>query len=255
MAVASQPAPELRGRVSRYHGFVEATGEPLRRREGPGVDVVVVLSFAHEWVVDDASLTSFVGGLHDRQVTTEHAGRSYGIQIDLAPPAARALFRIPMHELAQRTVPLEDVLPDRTLVERLADAPDWPGRFRLLDAVLARRFAEAEPAPREIEWAWRRLHETHGRLAIAALAQELGWSRKRIVARFREQVGLPPKTVARVMRFERARQLAAASTRPDWARIAAECGYYDQSHLTRDFRAVTGRPPATFFQDAVSAAA
>ena len=255
MAAVGTPAPELRERVSRYYGFAEATSGPLRRREGPGVDVVVVLSLEHEWLIDDEPRVLFVGGLTDRQVTTEHAGRSYGIQIDLPPPAAYGLFGVPMDELARCTVALEDVLPDRMLVERLAEIDNWRARFELLDAILARRFADAPPPSREIEWAWRRLRDTHGRVAIGALTRELGWSRKRMVARFREQVGLPPKAIARVMRFERARELARADSSPDWARIAVVCGYYDQSHLTRDFRAVTGLPPATFFQDAVSVAA
>jgi len=255
MAAVGTPAPELRERVSRYYGFAEATSGPLRRREGPGVDVVVVLSFEHEWLIDNESRVSFVGGLTDRQVTTEHAGRSYGIQIDLPPPAAYGLFGVPMHELAQRTVALEDVFPDRTLVERLVEADGWRARFELLDAMFGRAFADARPPSREIEWAWRRLRDTHGTVAIGSLALELGWSRKRMVARFREQVGLAPKAIARVMRFERARELAQTDSSPDWARIAVECGYYDQSHLTRDFRAVTGLPPATFFQDAVSVAA
>ncbi len=255
MAAVGEPAPELRGRAARYYGFSEATPGPLRRREGPGVAVVVVLSFEHGWLIDDKPRASFVGGLTDRQVTTEHAGRSYGMQIDVPPPAAYGLFGVPMHELARRTVPLEEVVPDRTLVEQLAEADGWRARFELLDTLLARRFADARPPSREIEWAWRRLSETHGRVPVGTLARELGWSRKRIVARFREQVGLPPKAVARVMRFERAREVARADSRPNWARIAVECGYYDQSHLTRDFRAVTGMPPATFFQDAASVAA
>jgi AraC-like DNA-binding protein len=55
--------------------------------------------------------------------------------------------------------------------------------------------------------------------------------------------------VARLLRFERARALTEQATDPDWTRIALEAGYYDQSHMINDFRAVTGRTPATFFQD------
>jgi AraC-like DNA-binding protein len=54
------------------------------------------------------------------------------------------------------------------------------------------------------------------------------------------------------MRFERARTLAEAAERPDWARIAVDAGYYDQSHLINDFRRVTGRTPVTFFQDSTA---
>ena len=89
-------------------------------------------------------------------------------------------------------------------------------------------------------------------MPVGELARELGWSRKRLVARFREHVGLPPKAVAKLLRFERARELAG--TMP-WAELAFECGYYDQSHLINDFRAVTGRTPETFLQDTLSDAA
>ena len=248
MAVWRTPAPALEGYVSSYVGFTETAPGPVRRREGPGRDVVLIVSLEHEWLIDDVRHTSFAGGLRESQVTTEHAGRSHGLQINLSPLAARALFRSPMHELAERVVDLDDV-GEAAVAERVAELPDWDARFELLDAVLTRRFANAQPPARDVAWAWQRLCETHGRVRVRSLAEELGWSGKRIVARFREHVGLPPKAVARLLRFHRARELALASERPDWARIAAATGYYDQSHLSRDFVAVTGRPPATFFQD------
>jgi AraC-like DNA-binding protein len=254
-SVQGNPAPQLHGAVSSYHGFREETPGPMRRREGPGRDVVLIVSFGEEWLIDGERLTSFAAGLHDRQVTTEHGGRSFGMHIDLAPPAAYMLFGLPLHTVAHRGIPLEDALDEPLLVDRLYDEGDWAARFRLLDEVLMKRLADARPPTAGVVWAWRRLVETGGRVAVTAMAQELGWSRKRIVARFREEIGLPPKAVARLLRFERARALAERSTQPDWARIAAECGYYDQSHLTNDFRAVTGRTPETFFQDTVAPAA
>jgi AraC-like DNA-binding protein len=159
------------------------------------------------------------------------------------------LFGLPLHTLAHRAVSLEDVFDEPSLVDRLYDAGGWEARFGLVDAVLLRRLADTRPPTPGVAWAWRRLVETDGRVAIGALADELGWSRKRIVARFREEVGLPPKAMARLLRFERARALAERPGRHDWVRIAVECGYYDQSHLINDFRAVTGRTPETFLQD------
>ena len=250
--IVGTPAASLRGDVSRYVGFREVTAAPMRRREGPGIDVVVIVSFEEEWLIDEQRHTSFVGGLRETQVTTEHAGRSFGMQIDLAPTAAFALFG-PLDELANTVVPLEEVIAEPHLVEQLAEAGS-DDRFELLDRVLSRRLAESTRAAREVEWAWQRLLATRGRARVGALAEELGWSRRRLVARFREQVGLPPKAAARMIRFDHARALAERSQRPDWARIAFDCGYYDQSHLINDFRSVTGRTPVTFFQDAAASA-
>ena len=256
MAVEGTPAPLLRGLVAtNYHGFEELAAGPVRRREGPGSSVVLILSFGEEWLIDGERLTSFAAGLRRHQVTTEHAGHSFGMHVNLAPPAARMLFRMPLHELAERAVPLEDVLGDPSLAERLHAADSWPTRFRLLDAVLEKWFADAQGPSAEIVWAWGQLAASGGRIPVNALCSELGWSRKRIAARFREEVGLPPKTVARLLRFERARSLAERSRRPDWARLALDCGYYDQSHLINDFRSFTGRTPETFFQDATAPAA
>jgi AraC-like DNA-binding protein len=249
------PTPALRSHVSSYYGFREERAGPLRRREGPGADVVVIISFGEEWLIDDERFTSFAAGLHEVQVTTEHGGRAHGMQVNLFAPAAYMLFGLPLHELAHREVPLEDVLPEPSLVERLYDKPDWPARFDLLDDVLTKRLADGRAPTAGVVWAWERLCATHGRLPVGRLAEELGWSRRRLVERFREQIGLPPKAVARLLRFEHARELAERSDRPRWAEIAFECGYYDQSHLINDFRAVTGRTPVTFFQDTAATAA
>jgi AraC-like DNA-binding protein len=250
MLTRRAPAAPLAGRVKSYYGFEVQTPEPVCQREGPGTDVVVILTFEEHWLIDGERRTSFIGGLHDRQVTTEHPGRSLGMQVNLDPLAARALVGAPLHELAHRTVPVEEIL-DPFLVERLAGAAAWDDRFALLDDVLSSRLADAHHS-REIAWAWGRLRETHGRVAIGELAAELGWSRKRIVSRFRDEIGLPPKAVARLLRFERARELAG--TMP-WGELAFECGFSDQSLLIAEFRRVTGRTPETFLQDTVAQAA
>jgi AraC-like DNA-binding protein len=250
MLVERGPHPALRGHVRSYYGFAEETAGPLRRREGPGSSVVIVISFEHEWRIGQAlaperpfeRFTSFVAGMHDAAVLTEHLGRSEGIQVNLSPPAAAVLLRIPMHELARRIVPFEDVLPGG-LVERLADSPDWNTRFDLLETALAERLA-SDARPDGAAWAWRRLAETHGQIRVETLCDELGWSRRRLGARFREEVGLPPKTVARLLRLDRAIELAGSGMA--WAEVAYNCGYFDQSHLVNEFRRTTGASPTQY---------
>jgi AraC-like DNA-binding protein len=254
--VERDPTPALRSYVRRYYGFRETTGSPVRRREGPGVDVVVLLSFGPEWRIGDATNparplerhTSFVAGLHGASVLTEHDGLSHGMQVSLTPPGAYALFGIPMHELTDRTVALDAVAGRRAdlLEEQLAALGGWAARFDLLDATFASRLAHVRPPSSGLVWAWRRLTETHGRVPIGTLAGELGWSRKRLAARFREEVGVSPKPLARLLRFERARALLEHQDRPDLSRLAVECGYYDQSHLTSEVRRITGTTPAAY---------
>lgn len=117
----------------------------------------------------------------------------------------------------------------------------------LIDALLRRRLSIGQhvvsPA---VARAWQRLSETSGRLKIGSLADELGFSRQVLVARFREQIGLPPKTMARILRFQRAMGLIESDQRLDFSAIAHECGYYDQAHLNREFLELAGTGPTEY---------
>ncbi|MEK8110058.1 helix-turn-helix domain-containing protein [Micromonospora sp. M12] len=167
----------------------------------------------------------------------------------LAPLAARRLLGLPLSELTNRAVDVGQ-LPGRWLDRlrgQLAEAPGWPERFVLLDRVLAARLSVSPPVDARLDWAWRRLVASGGLGSVGALADELGWSRRHLASRFRQEVGLPPKMAARLLRFQQAyaalTDLAAVAGPGgvgDWAAVAAGCGYYDQSHLIRDFHQFAG---------------
>jgi AraC-like DNA-binding protein len=79
---------------------------------------------------------------------------------------------------------------------------------------------------------------------IETLAAEVGWSRRHLAARFREEIGLPPKALSRLIRIEHAAQrVRAGDPLPD---IAYAGGYADQSHFSRDFRELVGCTPTEF---------
>ncbi|MFD8143933.1 helix-turn-helix domain-containing protein [Streptomyces sp. NPDC059708] len=188
---------------------------------------------------------SAVVGMEDRPAWCTHPGGPQEvIRLEFTPLGAYRLLALPMRELTNLVVELDDVLGPEAgpLVERLAAAPDWAARFDLLDAVLLARLGRGpEPAP-EVEQAWRLLTRSAGAVPIARLADEVGWSGSYLVRRFTEQVGLTPKTSARVLRFRRAARLLSRGP-VDLAAIAAGCGFYDQAHLTREFRALAGLTP------------
>jgi AraC-like DNA-binding protein len=254
-SAAGIPDARLRPLVRGYSGYVERTDGPLRRKELPSGDVVLIISFGPSLrlldPVDPAragSRTSFVAGLRETVALTEHDGQQHGVEVNLSPLAAGMLLGVPMGEVANRVVELDDLLGPTAgeLAERLHGAPTWDERFALLDVVLSQRLAAARAPSPEVVRALARLTAAHGRVQVGALAQEVGWSRRHLVARFREQVGLPPKVVARILRFSRAVALFQRDDGLRFAEIAHRCGYYDQAHLNRDFRAFAGGPPGDF---------
>jgi AraC-like DNA-binding protein len=241
--VTGRPAPALRGHVRRYTGYRERTG-PLARREVANAEAVLIVSFGPRIDVDGRTFTSFAAGVNDAAVLTRHDGTQDGVQIDLSPLAARRLLGVPMRELANAVVELDALLGTAAgeLTERLWEAPNWPARFSLLDAALAARIAQAPAPPPAVEHAWRRLEA--GARSVDRLAGELGCSRRHLAAQFRDQVGLSPKRMARVVRFQRVAD--GLRERRPLAELAYECGYADQPHLNRDFRAFAGVTPTEF---------
>jgi AraC-like DNA-binding protein len=220
--------------------------------------VILVFSFGPEWRIGNAHEpagrwerhTSFIAGLHESSVLTEHDGYSVGMQVSLTPPGAYALLGLPMKELAGLTVDLEDVLEHGSqLSEQLATLNSWAERFKLLDLALGASLENARPPSPCVEWAWGLLMRTHGCVGVDFLAAELGWSRKRLGARFREQIGLSPKTAARMLRFEHARALLQREDHLPLAEVAQVCGYYDQAHLTNEVRRITGVAPSVYRAD------
>ena len=95
----------------------------------------------------------------------------------------------------------------------------------------------------EVAWVWNRILVGCGQVRVDSLAAEVGWSRKRLWSRFHSQIGLPPKRAAKLVRFDHAAHRLAAGE--DAARVAADGGYADQSHLHRDVGAFTSATPVT----------
>ena len=244
---ARRPHPLLRRHVlGGYTGYREDMLAATRRVEVPHPGIVVIVSLGPAIAVKGRAQTSFVAGLHEVPVTTEHTGRQLGIQVNFTPLGARMLLGLPMRELTGHVVGLDALLgrEGASLGERLAALPGWPARFDALDAFLLARLSEA-PAPRpDVGYAWSRLAAADGAVPVGALCDELGCSRRHLSARFGEEVGLAPKAMARVLRFNRA--VARVRAGDDLAAVAAACGYYDQSHLTREFGALAGLPPAAY---------
>jgi AraC-like DNA-binding protein len=239
------PAQRLRRHVRSYCGYIEDGAEPFRRKELPSGDVVVILSFGPRIRVDGAPRTSFVAGLHDEHAITEHDGVQHGIQVNLTPLGALALFGPPPTGVPGQLVDLEDLLGRRTplLLERIFEAPGWEARFGLLDSLLSEQLAEGLPASPDVAWAWKRLSETDGRASIGDLTEELRCSRRHLTSRFREQIGIAPKAFAQILRFDSGIRRLHTEGPSSLAQVAHECGYYDQAHFNRDFRRFSGTTP------------
>jgi AraC-like DNA-binding protein len=179
---------------------------------------------------------SLAAGLAPGAVRVRARGGVECVQVRLAPAAALAVLGVPLVELSHTVVTLEDLWGRDVarIEEQLHQARSWEHRFGIIDAALARRRDAGPPVAAEVAVAWGRIVASRGLIRVDQLAGEVGWSRQRLWSRFHSQVGLTPKRAARLVRFDRAAHRLAAGASP--ARVAAEGGYADQSHLHREVR-------------------
>jgi AraC-like DNA-binding protein len=254
-----EPHPALRPFVRPYVGYDDPTPGTTVRMEAPGLIVPLIFNLGSTLkVIDpvDRAATShhqraFVAGMSDRHVFTESHWPARGVQVDFTPIGARLLLGRPMHELTNRAIDIREAFgaDGEQLYEQLHEASGWDARFDLIERLVLRRFAAARRPAEGIAWAWQRLESTGGAASIGELAAALGCSRKHLAAQFRDQVGITPKTAARVIRFRRAMRLAGASTGAvRWSDVALRAGYFDQAHFNRDVRAFTGGTPGEYLQ-------
>jgi AraC-like DNA-binding protein len=255
------PAPALRPLLGQaLEGWAWEGHGATSFREMPFPGIPLILNLSAPWRVEGTSLDSFLAGLHTRPTTVAGERAFSCLELRLTPLGTRRLLGLPLHQITDRSVPLDELLPGvETLAAHLREASGWETRFDLVESFLNRRLADTAPPPRELEWAWQQLVWSGGRVRVHALALELGWSPRRLIDRFRDHVGLPPKAAARLIRFNRA-VTALSSGTPRIAQVAAACGYADQAHLARDVRALGGVTPGelvggNFVQDGSDAAA
>lgn len=248
-----RPAPaRLRRWYTEIVAYDERAGCPIRQIESASLTVPLIVNLGEPFRIglgqqpggEDAR-PSFAAGLTTERVYIGSSGRAACLQINLTPLGARQVLGLPVAALTGAMIPLEDCA-DREVLDlkrRIEDLTDWESRLDLAETFVWRRLVAAVDGTPQIVHAYLRIVGSGGRQGISAIGEEIGWSRKHLSQRFRDEIGLPPKTVARIARFARAQTLARFEAAPEWADIAGDCGYADQAHMIREFGAFAGLTP------------
>lgn len=235
-------ADEVEGRTGRewvvptgsMHVVIRLSDDPLRVYED--VDDPVGRSFARA-VVGGVRLTSYV-----RDVSSPL--RTVGAQ--LHPGAAPLMLGVPADELAHSHTALEDLWGARAVGrvrEQLLETASLEERLHIFEALLISRRPPVRGIHPLVAHALIRFAEDAN---VGKVVRESGYSHRTFIAQFRQEVGLPPKSYTRIGRLQKVLRSWAAMPQPSWAHLAAEAGYSDQAHLTREFREIVGVPPREY---------
>ncbi|OHV29605.1 hypothetical protein CC117_29015 [Parafrankia colletiae] len=230
--------------VRGYAGYPESTAVHGNFVLPATAAVLVVLK-----MVDSSGRPpEFLSGPHVSRVRVDGACSPSYLELWLDPLGAYTLLGVSGAEVGGHLVDLSDVIGRRSrdLADRIRDEPTWQRRFGILDDFLLRN-SETGPRPDpRVRRAWECLVETGGAMPIGHIAADVGWSHKHLITRFTQHLGLAPKTAARLVRFDRVRARVDVNPGASWGDVAADCGYADQAHLTRDFREFSGVTPTEY---------
>jgi AraC-like DNA-binding protein len=196
-----------------------------------------------------------VAGASASPVVLAMRGHMHGLSITLNAGATLELFGVPAHELAGRTVAWDELVdpPHRDLPEQLAAAADDDTRVRLvMHALRAMRRAADPHAVHVVAQAANQLRAQGGGTSVRALAADAGLSERRLQQMFAAQLGLAPSVWRRLQRLHATLRLLRLAEPMQWAHVALSTGYYDQSHLINEFRALCGLTPQQFLERTVS---
>lgn len=238
--VAGLAPAALRPYVVGYAGFTADTGGcPAQRRLLP-MNVTTV-------IIDIEGVPGLVTGPRNTPLVCEQTVWRHGVALGLTPAGVSALLGLPACELVNQTLPLDAILGRRAedLAGRLGQVSGWPARFALLDMWLATRLRPERVPDGPALRAWWRLQHPTSATSIGGVAAELGLSPRGLQLGFQRHIGLPPRSVARIARFQ---QAVYGLSRPGAGpAMATAYGYADQPHFSREVRAMSGLTATELF--------
>lgn len=233
--------------------YFEGSLTHLRERHFPtgSAEIVVHLGELYRHVEGSRTVpfprTCAAGLLLGPDVIEAPPGWSAVLGIRLRPLGAYVVLGRSLEPLTGITVDLEDLAAGqaRRLADRCAEAPGPEARLRAAAGWVEERARTGPPPDPAVAWMSGAIEARAGDVSIRALTERTGWSRTRIHAAFRAQVGVSPKRLARIHRFRRALGLVMETEGP-LSEVAFEAGYYDQSHFNGEFREMSGFTPSAY---------
>ncbi|MBN9081693.1 MAG: AraC family transcriptional regulator [Rhizobiales bacterium] len=250
--VAAPAAKALAGLVSSYASYTEKTQSFGARRELASTSGVLIFALDEPLSIVGAdgieivvkAGEAFIGGAADATSISRALGPQRGLHVFLSAAGLAAVCNAPLAEIANRVLPLSTFRSTvaRDLGARLVEARNADEQFDLADQALMHWFADVPVFDKTMHWAMEQFQAAEP-AAVADIAKEIGWSRKHLTQRFTTLTGHSPQTYRRLARFGRFTARLMARPTDSLAELAAETGYYDQSHLTRDVQALSALTP------------
>ena len=170
------------------------------------------------------------------------------VGVSFKPGGAFPFLRMPAGELCDTTVSLDALWGAAAgdLRNQLLEATTPRARFEVLERALWKELSRGFDSHAAVGFALRRFMADPHVATVAGVTEQIGLSPKRFIQVFRDQTGFTPKVFCRIRRFQQALDFMEGRKSVEWAKVALDCGYFDQAHFIHDFRAFSGINPTSY---------
>jgi AraC-like DNA-binding protein len=216
--------------------------------------VEMILNFGtefHELLEDGHAVTQpmhFLVGQMTRPMFIAANGRVEIIGVRFHPGGTLPFFEVPMSELTNHVVELTTLCRDLAseVIKRVGECRTLAEKLVELQMLLTGQVRDKHRS--RVLGLAEKIVAQHGLMTIDQLAVGAGISSRQLERRFLSEVGVSPKVLCRILRFQQVFK-ALNRERAAWAEVAAECGYYDQAHLIRDFQQFARQAPSALLAE------
>ena len=252
-----KPKPPLSNFVDSFWLYDGYAGEGKTERILPTGTLELTINLRQNRLVfydaaDPANCNRFSGavvsGAHGRSLVPHAAGDVFIIGVHFKPGGAFPFLGIPAGDLANSHVDLETLWGSSgvRLRERVCEARTDAERFQLLEAGLLNRFCARVEQHSAVSAALEMFQKNQAAPKVREAAKNLGLSQRRFIQVFKAEVGMTPKLFSRIQRFQQTRTILQQHRSPNWATLALDLGYFDQSHLIHEFLEFSGLSPTDY---------
>jgi AraC-like DNA-binding protein len=191
---------------------------------------------------------AIVSGASGRSIAP--AEEAFIIGVHFKPGGAFPFLGLPAGDLADTHVDLETLWGPSAgrLRERVCEAMTSAERFQLLQEALLSRLCQGVEQHYAVSAALEMFGKNQARPTVREAAKYLGLSQRRFIQVFKAEVGITPKLFSRIQRFQQTRTLIQHNPSINWADLAVDLGYFDQSHFIREFIEFSGLSPTDYLK-------
>ena len=218
-------------------------------------EIVIDLTDSPKYIYDNDNLSEiqacnklWVSGVRTNFITIPSGRDSEMFVINFKKGKVYPFLGLPLCEISDKVIDGDLILHKAFLElrEQLLDCELTANKFRVAERLLMRNFISKLSVNAVIEYAVKYIIDEPEVAVIKSIANKTGYSSKHLIHLFEKNVGVTPKTFLRIIRFQKAVQEIQQKGQVNFARLALDCGYFDQSHFIADFRAFSGFTPAEY---------